>query len=663
MPLTVTGVADRSIAGHRHAFLWRDASDGVASHTLDAANSLGHDGWRCDDGPVASDDETGDRHDPSGRGSMTALRRRPTVVPALGLAVGGGLILGLGSIVAVATSEFVERPATTITLNLLVGWAFVVAGVIAVEQRPENRVGSLMLAVGFAWFLGQGGLAYAGSSIPFTIGTALQFIYIAVIGHLIVAFPSGSITTTAGRLVVAGAYLSVTVAYLPWMFFGETIEFCDRCPDNALLVTPNADASALLRDLSRYAGIAAALALVLFLRRRWHTSTASWRRAVAPVFWSAGLAFAVVVPAVANRAADRPLGDGPTFAMWLAFAVVPFGFLYGLLRSQLDRAAIADLVVELGEGGQPGRVEEALANALQDPTLVLGYWLPEQNRYVDVDGTPIELPDAGQHGTGTGDPQVTTVVEREGRKVAALIHDPSLTENMDLVEAACAGAGLALENERLHADLRARLNELQTSRARIVQATDDERRRIERNLHDGTQQRLVSLGLAVRLARAKMSEDPGAADELLLAAGDEIAQTLNEIVELTRGIHPALLTERGLPAALDALASRAQLPVTLSVDLDRRLPPPVEAALYYAASEALTNVAKHAAAETIHVDVIKADGRAVLEVTDDGVGGADPADGSGIRGLTDRIEALGGRLVVTSGNGSGTRLRVELPCG
>lgn len=594
---------------------------------------------------------------------MTAIRRPAIAFPAIGLAVAGGLVLGLLSIIAVTTSEFVERPATTITLNLLVGGAFVVAGVIAVEQRPENRVGLLMLAVGFAWFLGQGGLAYAGSSIPFTVGTALQFVYIAVIAHLIVAFPSGAVATTAGRLVVAATYLSVTAAYLPWMFFAETLEFCDRCPDNALLLSPNPTAAAQLRDVSRYAGITAALLLVAFLWRRWRTSTTSWRRAVAPVFWSAGLAFAVVVPAVANRAVDRPLGDGPTFAMWLAFAVVPFGFLYGLLRSQLDRAAIADLVVELGEGGQPGRVEEALANALQDPTLTLAYWLPEQSRYVDVDGTTIDLPETGEHGAGNTKDRVTTVVEREGRKVAALIHDPSLIENIDLVEAACAGAGLALENERLHADLRARLNELQTSRARLVQATDDERRRIERNLHDGTQQRLVSLGLAVRLARAKMAADPDAADELLLAAGDEIAQTLDEIVELTRGLHPALLTERGLPAALDALASRAQLPVTLSVDLDRRLPPPVEAALYYAASEALTNVAKHADAETIQVDVTEADGRAVLEVTDDGVGGAEAANGSGIRGLTDRVEALGGRLVVTSGNGSGTRLRAELPCG
>lgn len=582
---------------------------------------------------------------------------------AIGSAVGGGLVLGLGSIIAVTTSEFVERPATTMTLNLLVGWAFAIAGIIAIEQRPGNRVGWLMLAVGFAWFLGQGGLAYAGHSIPFTIGTALQFVYIAVIAHLIVAFPFGSVETMGGRFVVVATYLSVTAAYIPWMFFAETLEFCGRCPDNALLVTPNRDTSALLRDLSRYAGIAAALLLVGFLWRRWRTSTASWRRAVAPVFWSAGLSFAVVIPAVANRAADRPLGDGPTFAMWLAFAVVPFGFLYGLLRGQLDRAAIATLVVELGEGGQRGQVQEALANALHDPTLTLAYWLPDQSRYVDVDGAPIELPGTADLDAADNDDRVATVVEREGGRVAALIHDASLAENMELVEAACAGAGLALENERLHADLRARVKEIQASRARIVQATDDERRRIERNLHDITQQRLVSLGLAVRLARAKMTTDHDAADDLLAGAGDEIAQTLNEIVELTRGIHPALLTERGLPAALDALTSRAQLPVSLSVDLNRRLPPPVEAALYYAASEALTNVAKYAAAETVHVGLVEADGQAVLEVTDDGVGGADPTSGSGIRGLTDRVEALGGRLQVFSRSGSGTRLRAELPCG
>jgi len=594
---------------------------------------------------------------------VTAVQARPATLPAVGLAVFAGIVLGVASIVAVSTSEFVERPAITITLNLLVGWAFVIAGAIAVELRPEVRVGWLMIGVGFAWFLGQGGLAYAGHSILFTIGTALQFVYVGVIAHLIVAFPSGEVTTRAGRAVVAAGYLSVTAAYAPWLLVAETFEFCDGCPDNAFLISANEEASAVLRDLSRYAGIAATIAIVVFLWRRWRTSTASWRRAVAPVFWSAGLAFAVVVPAVANRAVDRPLGDGPTFAMWLAFAVVPFGFLYGLLRSQLDRAAIATLVVELGEGRHRGRVQESLATALHDPTLTLAYWLPDQHCYVDVDGMAIEVPEPERPGQAAESNQVATVVERDGRRVAALIHDPSLRQNLELIEAACAGAGLALENEQLHADLRARLNELQASRARIVQATDDERRRIERNLHDSTQQRLVSLGLAVRRARSKLATDLEGADALLVSAGDEIAQTLDEIVELTQGIHPALLTDRGLIEALDALAARAHLPVTVDASLSRRLPAPVEAALYYAVSEALTNVAKYADAESVDVEIREIGGMAVLDVVDDGIGGADPSGGSGLRGLTDRVEALGGRLRVTSPSGGGTRLRAEIPCG
>ena len=214
--------------------------------------------------------------------------------------------------------------------------------------------------------------------------------------------------------------------------------------------------------------------------------------------------------------------------------------------------------------------------------------------------------------------------------------------------------GLAIVNAETRAQLAA-------SRARIVRAGDEERRRLERNLHDGAQQRLVTLSLALRLAQSNLDDDPAVARTLLDSASSELAQALEELRELARGIHPAILSDRGLGPALEALAARTPVPVELEDVTDGRLPPPVEAAAYYVVAESLTNVAKYADAQSAHVRIAREDGIAVVEVEDDGVGGADASRGTGLRGLADRVEALEGRLSITSGNGRGTRVRAEIP--
>jgi signal transduction histidine kinase len=205
--------------------------------------------------------------------------------------------------------------------------------------------------------------------------------------------------------------------------------------------------------------------------------------------------------------------------------------------------------------------------------------------------------------------------------------------------------------------------ELAASRARIVEAGDAERRRLERNLHDGAQQRLVATSLSVRLAANRAEGDPQL-HAMLGRAGEELTRALEELRELARGLHPAVLSDHGLRAALQTLADRAPVPVLVDVALDdERLPEQVEAAAYYVVAEALTNMAKHARASEARVRVQRADGHALVEVADDGVGGADAKGGSGLRGLVDRVEALGGRLTVSSPAGAGTRLRAELPAG
>jgi signal transduction histidine kinase len=261
-----------------------------------------------------------------------------------------------------------------------------------------------------------------------------------------------------------------------------------------------------------------------------------------------------------------------------------------------------------------------------------------------------------------GSGRSTTFVDDDGRHVAALVHDSALTHQPDLLEVVCAAANVALERERLQTELEARVVELRASRARIVTAGDAERRRLERNLHDGAQQRLVGIALQLSLLQGRVLSDPATAEQLAKRAREELDLSLAELRELARGIHPAVL-EHGLAAALDSLAARAAVATTVSFETSERFPEPVEFAAYFVASEALANVAKYAHATSVTMRVSRIGGRAVIEIADDGVGGADDAAGSGLRGLADRVEALDGNLRVASPAGAGTVVIAEMPCG
>jgi signal transduction histidine kinase len=319
---------------------------------------------------------------------------------------------------------------------------------------------------------------------------------------------------------------------------------------------------------------------------------------------------------------------------------------------------VLELVETLGEAPARGELRDALAEALGDPTLELAYWLPEQRRYVDPAGRRVTLPSEGDVA------RASTEVEREDRRVGALVHDVALADEPDLIRAVASAAALALDNERLDAELRARVEELRESRQRLIDATLAERRRLERDLHDGAQQRLVSLSLQLSLIEQQLAGgDIDEARQLLGAARGEARAALEDLRELARGIHPAVLTDRGLGAALEALADRSPVPVDVAGVPDERLPGAVEAAAYFVVAESLTNVAKYAQASHAEVRVGRENGFALVEVRDDGVGGADPATGSGLKGLADRLEALDGRLEIESEPGRGTSVRARIPCG
>ena len=262
---------------------------------------------------------------------------------------------------------------------------------------------------------------------------------------------------------------------------------------------------------------------------------------------------------------------------------------------------------------------------------------------------------------GAGDGRTTTLIDRDGEHVAALVHDPSLNDEPELLDAVSAAAGIALENGRLHVELKARLEELRGSRGRVIEAGQKERQRLERNLHDGAQQRLIALSLELGLlgGAARPGSDARAGVD---QARREIALSLEELRDVARGLHPAVVSGHGLAVALESLAAGASVPVRLTVELDGRLPEPVEVAAYYVVCESLANIGKHAQASSATVEVARTNGRVVVEVVDDGVGGADSERGSGLRGLADRVEALGGRLRVWTPRGGGTRVRAEIPC-
>jgi signal transduction histidine kinase len=565
------------------------------------------------------------------------------------------LFAGVGAALLALGSER-ERPpvALSAAVALLVGWAYIGSGLIARRQRPKNRLGTVMVFVGFAWFATF--LADAKASLVFTLGKALESVYLLGFVYLVLAFPTGRLRSKLDRALIAAAVALVTTVELAWLLFADSrSQICSQCPENAFEVTRNDSVATGLLQGQRTVGVVLSAFTVALLVRRWLRASAPERRAGAPVLWAGSAMFAALAFSVGNDIFRHPLGEGPAWTREVVFASIPIAVLAVLLQRRLARGAVAGLVVELGEGATSVDLREALGRALGDPSLELAYWVPASARYVDAGGAPVQLPPPGGGRTAT-------VVDRDGEPIAALIHDPALAENNELVQSVCAAAGLTLENARLQAELRARLAELQASRARLVEATDTERRRIERDLHDGTQQRLVSIAMALGLAESKLAADRPAVEPVLREAREALTIALAELRELTQGIRPAILVERGLAAALDDLARRAALPVRLDVAVSGRLPEQVEATAYFVVSEALANAAKHSHASEVRLTGSYDAGMLVLEVVDDGIGGAGAGGGSGLRGLADRVEALGGRLTVSSPPGRGTTLRTEIPC-
>jgi signal transduction histidine kinase len=485
----------------------------------------------------------------------------------------------------------------------VVGFVLLGAAALVWHRRPDSLVGPLMGLAGITWF--------AGNFWP-----PVLFLHRGPLVHLHLSYPTGRLRWWPAKATVVSAYLTATIEA-----FARN--------DGVTLVL---------------AALVAATASVAYRR-----TSGTARRAGVPALVAA-LAFAGVL---ALGATNRLVGwDVDRELLWVYNAVVGgvvLVLLADLLRGRWADAVVTGLVVDLGGRADTGTLRDELGRALGDPTLVLGYWLPDESRYVDDAGRPVE-PDVAAPG------RVVTPIEDDGESVAVLVHDAAVLDDTGLVEAVAAAARLAVSNARLQADARERVVALAASRRRIVEAADTQRRRLVDELGEGAQRRLD--------AAARLLDDVGQSDgpaaDLLNEIGAELRYARAELA--ARGIHPRALTEGGLTAALPALAEGAGVPVRLTVP-PGRLPPAIEAAVYFLCSEALTNVAKYAHSSRVAVAVGRSDDQVTAIIEDDGVGGADPTRGSGLRGLADRVEALGGRLHIQSPTRAGTRLAATLPIG
>jgi signal transduction histidine kinase len=578
---------------------------------------------------------------------MRSLRRALVALGAVGF-VAGAVPLAL----ALANEGGHQRELIAVT-GPLIGWAFIGTGIFAWLRQPENRFGALMTAIGFSACLA--GLRVSTEPWVFIFGLLFITSQWALLYHMLLAFPGGALQSRLERVLVAATYFSAWVVHPVQVLFQDTTALA--LPENPLLIEGNRDLSVTLSRSRFWLALVLLGALAVILARRWATASSSQRQALGPVLVSGGLVMALLgiwyaaMLAYVDEDVVRAIED----ARYVVMCTVPFAFLAGLLRSRVAGAsAVSEVVARLGDPSvRRSGIGHALDDALDGTSLELAYLTPDGG-YVDRAGRHVTLPPQ--------DPdRACTALEAGDQPAVVLTYDTSREEEHELVHAVVAAASLSLENERLAADLQAKVEEVSASRARIVESGDAARRRLERDLHDGAQQRLVSLALNLRVIGSRIDGDPETVRHLD-AARRELDQALEELRELARGLHPSVLSDRGLAAALEGLAQRAPLPVRLEATLGERLPDRVESASYFVVAEALTNVARYAQADQASVNVTRADGLVLVEVSDDGVGGADPAAGSGLRGLLDRVSALGGTIEVDSRPGEGTTVRAAIPC-
>ncbi|MDV2474858.1 sensor histidine kinase [Rhodococcus zopfii] len=567
------------------------------------------------------------------------------------------LLLGPREAFAAAEGPFLPVFGTTeLVLFLGAGLAFVVSGAVAWQFRPHDLTGPLILAAGLLWLLG--GLRRSSNPVLFTIGVVATNMYLPLLLQAVIGFPTGRLDHRWEKWFIGATWFLATVGVITeWMFVDPraTVTLLPSTSTNLLLIRHDPRLADPIQLVVGAGAVVLVAAVVGVVTVRWRHGTPAYRAGFAPLAVAYAVAGLVTVAILST--AIRVPGSPYIWILNLRYpgaALFPLAVAIGLVRYRLARAAISDAMVEIGDVPLDVGFVDALRRAVRDPSLVLWTYSPEDGCYLDADGIPRELP---RHSRS----RAATIVEREGRPVGAIVYDATLEAQPELLAAVRSATIVALDHERLRDSLREQLEEVRRSRERIVAAGDMQRRRLERDLHDGAQQRLVAASLLLR--RAQRADDEMDLRKLLGDGVAELDNALVELRELARGVYPPVLTERGLVVALKSLAERAPLPVRIEDRIGTRLPAAIELAVYLITAEAVTNAAKHSGASVVDIELERDDEQMTLTVRDDGCGGAKPTAGSGLDGLADRAAALGGYLVLHSPADRGTTITVTLPLG
>jgi signal transduction histidine kinase len=485
------------------------------------------------------------------------------------------------------------------------GLALLLCGAVAWTRRPRAGAGPLMLLSGVAWFAGD-------------LWSALLYAHRGPLVHLLLTYPSGRVSSRATRALIAATY-----------------------------------ADGLIPDVARSEWVTLALmgAVTLTAIARRSAVGGVERRARATALAGAALLSAVLGLTALARLLDAGTGTAAVWALYGAVVAIAFGLTADLLWGRWGRAALTGFVIDLGDRHEPQALRAALARTLGDPGLELAYRIDGRAGWVDEAGRPAQLP------AGDGDGRRVTLIDEGGTPVAALVHDPAALSDPALVSSVAAATSLAIANVRLQADVAGHVRDVASSRRRLVEAGDEERRRLGEQLAKGPQARLAAVGAGLEQLAKRAGGDAG---ETLRRLSDEVAASGVQLQEFAQGIRPRALTDGGLRPALTELAELSSVPVAVDVPA-QRFAPAHELVAYFLCSEALANVTKHAAASRARISARASQGRLQVVVADDGVGGADVQRGSGLQGLADRVEALGGELRVESPPASGTRVEAILP--
>jgi signal transduction histidine kinase len=591
-----------------------------------------------------------------------AVPARPALAVPSYLGAPARLAAGLAGLAAAAgalavaegpgrSTTYAGRSTAGAALTMCAGLALIAAGlVICLGPRPR-RTGDLALLAGFTWFAPAWAAWQNGPPLVPSLAMVLGGFTFPLIVHLVLAYPDGRASSAPARALIAAAYVEALFTAVALALFRDP--YLDpgclaNCNVNVFLVHPLPSLAHAIEIADRWFAAAAAVAFIAICAARLAAGSRPARRRLIPVAVPAIMFVgAVAARAVALRriTVEDPF-NAALFAIFAAasaaIVLLATGLISGVVRARAEHRAIARIAVNLGEAPPPGSLQSALAEALHDPDLRIAYWLPGTQRYVDASGHAVPQPAAISR-------EMVTRLMRSGRTIAAVTHSGAAPGLESHIGPAIA---LGLENERLQAELLARLGELRASRTRIVETADAERRRLERDLHDGAQQRLLALSYDIRLARAGAEADGDTAAQTTLArAVEETGAALEELRGLAHGIYPAVLAEAGLAPALATLADTAPLPVQILRADDRRYPAPVEATAYFTVAEAVGDAARRGA-ERAAVTVAHEGGRLVVTVEDNGTGRDSP-----MVTLTDRVGALGGSLFITE-----TVCRAEIPC-